>query len=199
MCPDRQILSLYVDGELPSPWKEKLEDHLASCPGCREIAGSWERISRELRVEDEPGRDERVWEGIEARINTAQTLPARGFSGARRLGLPDLWHRRVSLPLPAAAALAAAAAAFMFVLGSMWINPPGKAVSATNMPFVSMEAGVDFTDIPVVDSTGLFQYLGSTDSSEIMIIRLPESRSFNSSGEPKIIRAADYTEGRLPQ
>ncbi|MDR3145185.1 MAG: zf-HC2 domain-containing protein [Treponema sp.] len=200
MCPDRQILSLYVDGELPSPWKEKLEDHLASCPGCRAILESWEHLSAELRDEDEPGRSERVWEGIEARINTAQTLPSRESSGARRLGLPDLWHRRVSLPLPAAAALAAAAAAFVFVLGSMWLNPPAKAAAAaTGLPFVSMEAGVDFTDMPVMDSTGLFQYLGSTDSSEIVIIRLPESRSFSSSGEPTIIRAADYTSGRLQQ
>ncbi|MDR2177641.1 MAG: zf-HC2 domain-containing protein [Treponema sp.] len=202
MCPDRQILSLYLDGELPSPWKEKLEDHLASCPGCRAIIGSWERVSGEMRIGDDPARKERVWERIESRVNAAQTVPPREFSGAGNLRPVNFWRRRVSLPLPAAAALAAAAAAFVFVVGSMWLNPSPRGVAVVDIPFVSMEAGgidMELKDIPSVDSRGLFQYLGSTDSSEIMVIRLPESRSFRSAGEPKIIRAADYSPGRPPR
>jgi len=35
MCPDPQVLSIYTDGELPSPWKEKLESHLTECSVCR--------------------------------------------------------------------------------------------------------------------------------------------------------------------
>jgi hypothetical protein len=38
----------------------------------------------------------------------------------------------------------------------------------------------------------MWQYLGGDDSGDIVIIRLPESRSFNSYGEPAIIRAAEY-------
>ncbi|MDR2135100.1 MAG: zf-HC2 domain-containing protein [Treponema sp.] len=197
MCPDRQILSLYLDGELPSPWKEKLEDHLASCPGCRALIGSWERVSGALRAGgDDPGRKERVWGRIEARA----AAPRGGPPGRWSLSPADLWRRRVSLPFPAAAALAAAAAAFVFVLGSMWLAPSRRA--AADLPFVSMEAGgidMEIKDIPAVDGTGLLQYLGSMDSSEIMIIRLPESRSFRSAGEPKIVRAADYSPGRPVQ
>ncbi|MDR0732267.1 MAG: zf-HC2 domain-containing protein [Treponema sp.] len=203
MCPDRQILSLYVDGELPSPWKEKLEAHLTSCPVCRARAGAWERISRELRVEDEPGRNERVWERIAARVCAAETVPPRGFSGPRDLSLPGLWRRRVSLPLPALTALGAAAAAFVFVLGSRWLNPPSVQNPPSNLPFISMDSGsidMEFKDIPsVMDSTDLFQYLESADSSETMIIRLPENRSFRSVGEPKIIKAADYYPGRFQE
>ena len=34
MCPDRGLLSAYVDGEVPSPWKERLAAHLSECPSC---------------------------------------------------------------------------------------------------------------------------------------------------------------------
>jgi len=36
MCPEPQLLSVYTDGELPSPWKEKLEAHLGECSECKE-------------------------------------------------------------------------------------------------------------------------------------------------------------------
>jgi len=36
MCPEPQLISIYLDNELPSPWKEKLESHLAECSSCRE-------------------------------------------------------------------------------------------------------------------------------------------------------------------
>ncbi|MDR2376337.1 MAG: zf-HC2 domain-containing protein [Treponema sp.] len=197
MCPDRQILSLYLDGELPSPWKEKLEAHLVSCPGCRAVAGSWERISRELRVEDDPGRKERVWERIAERVDAVKTVPPAGL---RNFSPPELWRRRVSLPLPAAAVLGMAAAAFVFVLGSRWLNPPSVQNLSSNSPFISMESGgidMEFKDIPsVIDSTDLFQYLENADSTDIMTIRLPENRSFRSAGEPKLIKAADYYPGR---
>jgi hypothetical protein len=213
MCPDRQILSLYLDGELPSPWKEKLEGHLASCPGCRARIESWKRLSEELRLEDEPDRKERVWEriigssavaangvGDAARGEGAPPRAVPAFARARSLVMTDLWRRRVSLPLPAAAALGAAAAAFVFILSSMWLKPSRDVVPPAASQFASLEtAGIDMElrDIPsVVDGTGLLQYLESTDSSEIVIIRLPESRSFRSAGEPKIIRAADYSLGR---
>jgi hypothetical protein len=39
----------------------------------------------------------------------------------------------------------------------------------------------------------VLQYLGSNDTGDILILRLPESRNFASYGEPAIIKAADYT------
>jgi hypothetical protein len=203
MCPDRQILSLYLDGELPSPWKEKLEGHLASCPGCRALVESWGRISRELRIEVDPARGERVWEAVSARAAAGEVPSRESFPAPRGFSLSELWRRRVSLPLPAAAALGVAAAAFVFVFGSMGRDsPPQNPVPASGLPFVSMETGgldMEFKDIPSVgDSTGMSRYLGTTDASD-MVIHLPESRSFRSAGEPKLIRAADYSPGRAQE
>lgn len=36
-CPNKDILSAYIDGELTSPWKEKLERHLTECSACRQV------------------------------------------------------------------------------------------------------------------------------------------------------------------
>ncbi|MDR3174168.1 MAG: hypothetical protein LBU19_07960 [Treponema sp.] len=203
MCPDRQILSVYLDGELPSPWKEKMENHLASCSLCRKTVETWKRISGEMRVEGDPG--ERVWERICRRIEDAEdTKKFHAGEGAEILPsgrgdfsvLGNLWRRRVILPLPAAAAMAAAAAVIVLVLGSMAFRPsqgpvvPLSAISSLETAGIDMELN---NIRPLNDVSGVLQYLESTDSNDIVIIRLPESRSFQSAGEPKMLRAADYS------
>ena len=43
-CPDSDLYSAWVDGEVPSPWKEKLEAHLASCPRCQAQAERFRKM-----------------------------------------------------------------------------------------------------------------------------------------------------------
>jgi hypothetical protein len=208
MCPDRQILSVYLDGELPSPWKEKMESHLVSCPLCRKTIDSWRQISGGLRAaEAETGAKDRVWERISLRIKDSEETkdaPAEAGSfstAAGRRTLTGLWRRRVILPFPAAAALGAAAAALAIITSSLLLRP-----SERNSPMISDSAvsalestGIDMelNNIrPISDVSGVLQYLERTDSNDIVIIRLPESRSFQSAGEPKMLRAADYSPRR---
>jgi hypothetical protein len=104
---------------------------------------------------------------------------------------PALWRRTVSLPFPAAAAAAAAfvLAAFLAILG---IRSP-QAVFVQDTVAVS-DIGSDLQGIvPVTDMNGVLQYLSSQDTSDYMIIRLPESTNFSSYGEPALLRAADYS------
>lgn len=212
MCPDRQILSVYLDGELPSPWKQKMEAHLSECPQCRERLASYRLISRRLEPAAGPGgtatdqaaadaamvaaAQERVWLRIAGSANTERRIT----SFPARRDLSGLWRRTVSLPLPAAAALTAVAAAFVIVLASAWLRQP-PAVQPQN---TSVAAGIDLDlqgMIPVSDMNGVLQYLGDTDAGDIVILRLPESRNFRSSGEPTILKAADYqpsASGRRP-
>jgi hypothetical protein len=208
MCPDRQILSVYLDGELPSPWKEKMENHLVSCPQCRKVVDSWKQISGGLRgAEGETGSQDRVWERISGRIRDfeeSKGVPAGNgdFSAAagRRI-FTDLWRRRVILPFPAAAALGAAAAALAVIASSLLLRPPEQnAPAIADSALSALEnAGIDMelNNIrPISDVSGVLQYLERTDSNDIVIIRLPESRNFQSAGEPKMIRAADYSPRR---
>jgi hypothetical protein len=210
MCPDRQILSVYLDGELPSPWKEKMESHLASCPRCRETVETWKRISGEMRAGEEPCPQERVWERIRGRVKDAEG-PKRFFAGEESFPAPSpaglsgrslgaLWRRRVVLPFPAAAA--AAAAVLVFVIGSIFFRPPAQSPIPDLAVGFLETAGIDMeldTIRPVNDVSGVLQYLESMDSDDIVIIRLPESRNFRSAGEPKMLRAADYSPGRSGQ
>jgi hypothetical protein len=97
------------------------------------------------------------------------------------------------VPLPAAVAVAAAA--LILVFGVFFISGGRTASPVDSALAYSASAALDMqTMVPVTDLNGVLQYLGD-DSPDIVIIRLPESRSFMSSGEPAIIRAADYSGG----
>jgi hypothetical protein len=93
--------------------------------------------------------------------------------------------------LPAAAA---AAAVFLFLLfGLVFSNrPAGTPKVQDNTVAVGIEGDLQSIE-PVSDMNDILQYLGREDQGDIVIIRLPESRNFMSTGEPTIIRAADYS------
>ena len=172
------MLSLYHDGELPSPWKEKLESHLADCPGCAERLERFRRLSGALGEPADlsigPARD-RVWQRLCA------PAPARSWPR-------PVWSRSVRVPVP----LLVAAAALVLVFGVFFAgNLRTAAPSGTALSTLDMQ-----TIVPAADLNGIWQYLGNDDSGDIVIIRLPESRRFNSYGEPAIIRAAEYGGGR---
>jgi anti-sigma factor RsiW len=186
MCPDRQILSVYLDGELPSPWKEKVESHLEVCPACRDLLESYRLASASGDGADARERSrmeaagERVWRNIENRLERAVPLvfPERRIS---------LWRRSIAVPLPAVAA----AALIFIVLAMFWLKRPAEPSAMPNMILASEEELGPAGMAPVSDMNGVLQYLSGADSGDILILRLPESRNFTSSGEPAIIRAAD--------
>jgi anti-sigma factor RsiW len=180
MCPDRQLLSVYLDGELPSPWKEKMETHLGRCPQCGERLETYRRLFAPLSAPPENVAKERVWRALEAGVRSGI------YGGPRRYAA--VWRRSVSIPLPAAAAVAVVIIA---ALAALWVRRPAENTALPNM-IVASEENLAPGVVPVSDMNGVLQYLGAGDSGDILILRLPESRSFTSSGEPAIIRAADY-------
>ncbi|MCL2243496.1 MAG: zf-HC2 domain-containing protein [Treponema sp.] len=200
VCPDSQILSIYMDNELPSPWKEKLESHLESCSGCREKLEGFKRLHGKLLL-DGPLASDPVIEA--AKNKTWQNLQSgaglRNEKLNRNLSRPksDIWRRRLSIPLPAAAA----AAVILILLAALWVRrAPDNSNGFASQPqepaarenfIVAAEDDMPGI-IPAMDFNSVLQYLGS-DGSEIIILRLPESKNFLRSGEPAIIRAADYT------
>ncbi|MDR1617513.1 MAG: zf-HC2 domain-containing protein [Treponema sp.] len=182
MCPDREILSVYLDGELPSPWREKLESHLEGCARCRERLEGY-RVVRRVVLDRpaDPGLMEAAKERIRAGLEKRGPCPRRLSAG--------IWRRRITVPIPAAAA---AAAVFIVILALAWIRRP-----ALRDPDMAVAAEIDMRGIiPVSDMNGVLQYLGGEDAGNYVILRLPESRSFTSAGEPLIIKEADYTSSR---
>ena len=186
MCPERQMISLYHDRELSSPWKEKMEAHLDSCEECRAILASYRRLETDLEnlpVETIEAAGERVW-------NKLLPLAGRDSLPVRRTRV-RVWNRNVTLPLPAVAA----AAVFVIVLFVAFFTMGGK-TQPLSLPYDSMAVmGLDdWGTIPIQqDMNEVMRYLSSQDNGDFMVIRLPESRRFSRTGEPALINAADYS------
>jgi len=193
MCPDRQILSLYVDDELPSPWKEKFETHLAVCSECRKRLESYGAL-RQTLLEDRSEVPEdikyRVWNRIIG-IEQEKTIPFRLMN-------PALWRRSVSLPVPVAAA-----AVIVIMMAAVVMFRDFQAPGVQRMQdsgYAGINAGLiggigqDARDVvPMSDMNDVLNYLSSQDTADFVIIRLPETRKFSSAGGPALINAADYS------
>ena len=220
MCPDREMISLYFDEELPSPWKEKMEAHLKSCNKCRTAFVNYKNI--ENLMQEGPSSStsleaaqERVWEKLMARglpenlpsIQSIQSMQSMQLNQSQieqpqikqpmwqTKAIKRAWNTRITLPLPAAAAAVLIFVVFFAFLGVRFMNRPSlQEPVAAVMPDYLQWAGDDQEIIlPMQDMTGVLQYLSSQDYGDFMVIRLPESRTFSRIGEPALINAADYS------
>ena len=188
-CPNRQFVSVYYDRQMDSPWKEKMEEHIAGCADCARQLDAYKQISISLAQVDDKAMDEarqRVLQKLETSGNYSSYKTPIDWRG----GTSSIWKRRVSIPIPAAAA-----AVFMLIaLAFLWMRSPGRLerMGPINMA-ITAETEILPDVIPFSGMESVLQYLGGTDSGDIIILKLPESRSFASYGEPAIIKAADYT------
>jgi len=207
MCPDPNLLSVYMDEELPSPWKEKMETHLAGCSACREKFDSFKQLlarkdESQIAAEQEKmeAAKERVWQNLLSQRSFQHSQRSFQHSQRNHTGSvrhSGFWQRKLSIPLPAAAA---AAVVIMFMM-AMWfhggqINNNGFAQQFAEPAertgfFLAAEEEMPGI-MPVADISGVLQFLAS-DGTDIIILQLPENRSFSKTGEPAMIRAADYT------
>ena len=201
MCPDQQLFSIYVDGEMPSPWKEKLENHLTECSACREKYENFRQL-RELFKKDTDAKqlsEQKLTETAKNRVWQKLTVRRRHRPSA------SLWRRKISIPLPAAAA---AAIVITFIAG-MWLSGGQtqrndfNTIAASQVTPVQIAPAFELTGfsiaseegmpvlIPDADLNTILQYLAS-DGADTIILTMPESRNFSWTGEHGIIRAADY-------
>jgi anti-sigma factor RsiW len=179
MCPDRQILSVYFDNELYSPWKEKLEAHLKDCPQCRAALEDYGRAREAFLADTLPVQKAgaRIWE-------QCGSLDYRPLPAPRKRR--GIWSRSLRIPVPAAAAglVLVLAAALFIVLRPAPASEPQLATMGMDVQGM----------LPVSDMASLLQYLGGESSPDVIIINLPET-TFRSAGEPTVLRTADYPRG----
>jgi hypothetical protein len=206
-----------MDGELPSPWKEKMEAHLAECSVCKANYDNFKKLQEHFK------KDNHQWRTVVelAERDPQEPLPTerelmekskervwRSLETKQRFRKYSVWKRRFSIPMPAVAAAAVVIALLAAVI--LHGNPfGGSSTNNYNLAHQNIEQlniePVNFfiaeedtiPDItPVSDINSILQYLGAGDSN-VIILQLPESKDFKRSGEPAIIRAADYS-GRRP-
>ena len=195
MCPDRKIISLYLDGELPSPWKEKMKDHLASCSKCRAAfsgyGGLREKLG-DLREDTIQTAQERVW----AKLNATEEWslkPAQQLRVVKNSPF-KIWRGSVTLPLPVAAAAAVLIIVAFFALVRIRGNVAPLSAPVVQDSVAAFNIGLDDQGIvPVTDMNGVLRYLSSQDNGDFMVIRLPETQNSSRIGDPTLINAADYS------
>ncbi len=177
MCPDEALLSAYYDGEVPSPWKERIEAHLEECGECRARMEGFSRVSRFLREGEEPEAE------VQDSLNRIHSQMGHGEG---RTPSPGVWHRRISLPLPAAAA-----AAVLLLLGGLLPAVLGRSGGgAGTRPVAESSQAIEWEE---QDLESLLRTLESDqDFYQEVEWQLPEGSRLSGDGRSRLIREVDY-------
>ena len=204
MCPDRQIISLYFDKELPSPWKEKMETHLESCPKCQAELSRYRQLGENLRDLQEgnmQAAQERVWK----KLSAPELIVNEGYKTNFYRTKKSIWSRSITLPLPVAAA-AILAIVFSLVFTLMRTNNIShdavavvpEQVTPIAQEWSSTVLGDDLATIfPTMDMDIFLHHIMDQSEGDFIVVRLPESRRFSRTGQPTLINAADYSRSRV--
>jgi anti-sigma factor RsiW len=183
MCPDRELLSAWIDGEVPSPWRESLDKHIGACADCSAALASMRRV-RDLLSADSATVDS-------AALSAKDRVAARLSSMPRSqpIEIRPLWSRRYALPLPAIAAAAVVLASMSFALVASGARnnelrmAMRQAVEAT--PLAASGLGMD----------SLVDFIGKQNGAVNINITLPAEAFGGKLGEPVIVRDADWNVG----
>jgi anti-sigma factor RsiW len=196
-----------VDGEVPSPWKERIAAHVASCPGCAARVERYRRLSGLLsgaasvdesavvsRIEARLGGrlDGRIDAPLAAGLAAAATGLAAAATGpsledadASRSDHPRFWGRNIPLPLPVAIAAAAIFLFFAGVAASTFIRPAKPDVQTL------AASEIKPADSQAANMEALVHYLESQNAQVNLTIQLPSGTTFDSSGKPFVMKATD--------
>lgn len=199
MCPDAELLSAWVDGEVPSPWEERIASHLESCASCSDKVAGFRRLSMRLRSSgqlDESAVAARIAArlGIEAAAERVQnqkpSLPR---------SVPALSARRLALSLPVAAAAAVAILAVGMMSGRMLAGPVSVAerpTSSTGLAIPASAAPGQLSGSPTMDS--LVRYLETQNAPVSITIQLPSNTAITGGGDPMIVKTPPSETVSLP-
>jgi anti-sigma factor RsiW len=202
MCPEAEILSAYFDGEVPDPWKSRMEAHISTCPACRERLEAFSALRAPLAADaaaiQTAAGCKKAWNRIEADIQKIET----------RKRPSAFWGKSVRIPLPlVAAAILAITAAPVVTVASIGqprgpriagIPPaPSSAVMAqtgvaqasvvgTGNGEFAVPADANFKDIE-----SLVRFLDAQNLPVTINVQLPADRSYGYSGPPEIIKVSD--------
>ncbi len=177
MYPDSELLSAYLDGEVPSPWKEQLEERLKADQLCSSELDRLAAVRNFLHSEPQPD-----W-------NASRELVWHRLSNSDLQRRPQpLWRRRVVVPLP----LVAAAASLLLLLAGALLWYSGRAsADPVDLPVAAREMDLTIR-IGEIGIDELLRMINETDTIGEVTVKLPDMARFDFIGEPQMMRAADF-------
>ncbi len=179
MCPDRDILSAYIDGELGVPWDEAIAAHVASCAHCQAILDGLRETRQALHREGDLD-----WKGPMERVRRGILVHA-----AARPAPSPLWRRRVPVPIPVAALAAAVVLCLGVALAVSLFRSNVGLVRITKAPAGGTEIQIA---APIADLESLIRSIGGEDPSNEDIITLPKNVRLIPVGEPRMGKADEF-------
>jgi hypothetical protein len=181
-CPNPDLLSAFFDGEVESPWSESIEEHVEACHRCRQTMAGLESLREVLRADEEPP--------VEGPLErTRERLQSRRSPRVWRRRHP-LWRTRISVPVPAIAAMFLVFVGMGGLLIFLSVRP--------NFPFMSIKrqpSGITEVQVaaPIEDLEQLLKSLDREPGNQQLVIILPADTEFLKFGEPRMLRADEYS------
>jgi len=171
MCPERALLSPYVDGELDLRRAQRVEAHVAGCDSCRRHLRGYQRISHALLESHEPdvnAAGDRVWRRLDLVLQAARRQAS-------------FWTRGVQVSAPVAVA-AMVGVTLLITSVALWarINDTRSELPNLDAAVVSRGAGV----------AGIEPW----PAQGAIVIQLPAESQFLQLGTPAILREAELAQ-----
>ncbi|MCL2294120.1 MAG: zf-HC2 domain-containing protein [Spirochaetes bacterium] len=174
MCPDKEILSAFIDNELDGEFKKIVENHVNSCKKCsleiESINSLRTLLYDELPLSQIKDAEEKIWHKI---------APVVQKSKPKKV---SIWNMKIAIPVPVAAAAAVIFVSAVISLYSISFNRINDNYSEPRFSFsdsITFYREEDFS---------LFQAAQVIDVD----LTLPESTIFVMRGTPSLIREADF-------
>jgi hypothetical protein len=177
-CPNPDLLSAFFDGELESPWSERIKEHVESCGPCRQALERLKKLRRVLLTDEEPP--------LEGSLQRMRERLHVGYASRLWHRRAIIWRRRVSVPVPALAAMLT----LFLGMGALLIFLSTR----PNFPFMSIKtqpSGITEVQVaaPIEDLEQLLRSLDQEPGNQQILITLPEDTQFLHLGEPRMFRA----------
>lgn len=170
MCPERALLSPYVDNEVDARRAQRIETHVAQCRACRRRLRAYQRVSHTLLESREPdiaASADRVWR----RLDLARRAAWRQAS---------FWTRGVRVSAPVAVA-AMVGVTLLITSVALWAR-----IGDSRSELANLAAG------------GAHRAAGVAEPRPpqgAIVIRLPAESQFLQLGRPAILREAELAAG----
>ncbi len=177
MCPDKDLLSAYFDGELDEPFASKIESHIAECVACEHVLDTYNEVSEILRNAEEPDMAlslSRTREFLRGRFSSLRPAP--------------VWKRRLLIPAPVLAAVATIVIGLGVGLGI------SLSKQSESQVFDSV-TGTRIESVQFVSFDAILEYLDARGNGSAFIFTLPREAKFRFYSEPTLIKASDYKRG----
>lgn len=180
MCPDKELISAYYDGETDPRWSDEIGTHIESCKECTDEFEKIVSLSRFIQT-SELGHENEIKDRVYKSIIRKRSV----------VYMQPVWKRHydVSFPMVAGAAALFVVLTAALIFGFQLQQPPGYMVEEIREEPSQIRAQV----ISIEDAAA---YLLSDESGFDVLITIPNGEGLSLSGEPQLIREADYKRGQ---